>query len=177
MTALQLLFAAGLLACSPIDDRVPMFGATGEPFTPCAPNGEGEFETVVDGDTLDLQDGTRVRLLGVDTPEVHDVDEPECFGPEASAFLKETLDDVEELILGYDEDCDDAHGRTLAYVWFDEPVNEGEESDRIFLNELILSEGYATFFELDVELRRRDELMAAEAEARDAGRGLHGACE
>lgn len=42
---------------------------------------------VVDGDTLDLDDGTRVRLAIVDTPEVHGGVEP-C-GREASAFTRE----------------------------------------------------------------------------------------
>lgn len=176
MTALQLLVMASLCACSPVD-RVPIFGDSGDPFTPCAPNGDGELERVIDGDTLELTRGETIRLLGVDTPEVFDVEEPECFGEEASAFLKETLEDIETLELGYDVECDDVHGRTLAYLWFDEIVDEGDEPDRIFLNELILREGYATYFELDVELRRRDELMAAEADAVAADRGLHSSCE
>jgi len=175
MTALIPLLLAS--ACSPIDDRVPMFGESGDAFEPCQPNADGKLNIVIDGDTLDLSDGTRVRLLGLDTPEVYDVEEPECFGPEASDFVKEALEDVEDLELGFDEVCTDAHGRTLAYVWFNEVVDEGDEPDRIFLNELILREGYASFYELDVELRRRETLLAAEAEAIAEGKGLHGACE
>ena len=170
-----------LHACSPFDERIPMFGESGD-FTACDITREATVGCVVDGDTFDLEScgGERVRLLGVDTPEVHDVDEPECFGPDASDALKELLDDDPALTLQFDVECTDTYGRTLAYVFAEIPVSgvdSGLETEVVFLNEYMLSEGYARFLEVGGELRRRDELMAAEQDAKEAGRGLWGACE
>ena len=55
-------------------DQVPLFDDTGT-SSPCSPTRIAELGCVVDGDTLDLATcgGERVRLLGVDTPEVHGV--------------------------------------------------------------------------------------------------------
>ena len=63
---------------------------------------------VVDGDTIvvDLGDGekTKVRLIGVDTPEtVHPRKPVECYGPEASAFLKQLLPPGSTVFLSYEE--------------------------------------------------------------------------
>ena len=56
----------------------------------------GEFEyvqRVVDGDTLMLGTGERVRLIGVNTPEtVHPKKAVEAFGKEASAFTKRMVE-------------------------------------------------------------------------------------
>lgn len=181
MTALTFLAATSQLACSPLDERIPMFGESSE-FQACANTREATVGCVVDGDTLDLEScgAERVRLLGVDTPEVHEVEEPECYGPEASQALKDLLADEPALTLQFDALCQDTYGRTLAYVFAEIPsssVDSGEETETVFLNEYMLSQGLARYLEVGVELRRRDALMAAEQEARDAGRGLWGECE
>src|SRR5262249_1800710 len=57
--------------------------------------GEGTYQVrrVVDGDTLLLADGARVRLEGIDTPETVKVDTPvEPWGPEASQFAKDFVE-------------------------------------------------------------------------------------
>lgn len=73
---------------------------------------------VVDGDTIDVQyDGQeqRVRLLNIDTPETVDPDvEPECLGPEATAFLESMLPTGTEVRLEADEEVTDRYGRYLA---------------------------------------------------------------
>lgn len=47
---------------------------------------------VIDGDTIQLDDGRKVRLIGVDTPEtVHPQKEVEYYGKEASDFTKAVL--------------------------------------------------------------------------------------
>jgi micrococcal nuclease len=49
---------------------------------------------VIDGDTLQLEGGERVRLVAVDTPEtVHPSKPVERFGKEASAFTKKHLEE------------------------------------------------------------------------------------
>ena len=75
---------------------------------------------VVDGDTLLMADRTRVRLLGVDTPETKRPETPvEPFGPEASEF---TRTHVEGRIvkLEFDKERHDKYGRVLAYVYLDD---------------------------------------------------------
>ena len=77
---------------------------------------------VVDGDTIDVAIGgrdERVRLLGIDTPEVHVAEgaAPECFGPEASAFTGDLLPDGHRVRLERDVVGRDDYGRLLAYVY------------------------------------------------------------
>ena len=164
-------------------DQVPLFDDTGA-GTPCSGTRTEDMGCVVDGDTFDLEScgGERVRLLGVDTPEVHDVSEPECYGPEASAFLKDLIPEGTPLTLRFDTECTDTYERTLAYLYIDDPeAADTGEAEEIFVNELILSEGYGRWFDADIgnaqDIREKERLQAAEDEARAAGRGLWGACE
>src|SRR5690606_33410536 len=88
---------------------------------------------VVDGDTIDVKylagaelPATRVRLIGVDTPEVHG--QTEAYGAEASAFTKEQL--VGKTVwLERDVSETDRYGRALRYVWLTEPPAEPTEDD------------------------------------------------
>ena len=76
----------------------------------------------MDGDTLVLDGGERVRLIGVDTPEtVHPNKPVERFGKEASAFTKE-LTDGKRVRLEFEQGSarTDRYGRTLAYVYLED---------------------------------------------------------
>lgn len=69
---------------------------------------------VVDSDTIQLDDGRRVRLIGVDTPEtVHPQKGVEPYGKEASNFTHSMLEG-REVYLEYDVQLTDKFGRTLA---------------------------------------------------------------
>jgi micrococcal nuclease len=97
---------------------------------------------VVDGDTLDIDipDGnyshTRIRLLGIDTPETKDPRTgPMYFGKEASDFAtKLALGKQVTIFLDKDRKSRDKYHRLLAYI---------QLPDGTFLNEVLLSEGYA----------------------------------
>src|SRR6185436_5165424 len=73
---------------------------------PDAPPSDVVVEHVVDGDTVDVVLGDRrerVRLIGIDTPEVYVQDgPPECFGPEASAYTKQLLPEGTQIRLERD---------------------------------------------------------------------------
>ncbi len=95
---------------------------------------------VIDGDTIDIDvpdgkyDHTRIRLLGVDTPETKN---PRTgvmyFGPEAFEFTKKsTQDKIVRVFL--DAKSRDKYNRLLAYI---------QLPDGKFLNEELLSEGFA----------------------------------
>jgi len=74
-------------------------------------------ERVIDGDTIVLTDGTRIRLIGVDTPETKHPKKPvEFFGPEASAFTTEMLDDQRILLIFDSTKTYDRYGRLLTYI-------------------------------------------------------------
>src|SRR5829696_2661256 len=76
--------------------------------------------SVVDGDTFDISPPVRgmdrVRMIGVDTPEVYGGTEP-C-GPEASEFTTRHLEG-RRVTLGVGQDPKDPYGRLLAWVWLD----------------------------------------------------------
>src|SRR4030042_6833798 len=72
---------------------------------------------VIDGDTLLLTNGERVRLIGVDTPETKHPKKPvERFGKEAYLFTKEMVEG-KEVRLEFDQQRKDRYGRLLAYVY------------------------------------------------------------
>lgn len=171
-----------LLAC-PSKDRVPLFGDSSVEV--CASPRTETVALVIDGDTLDLETGERIRLLGVDTPEVHNVDTPECYGPEASEALKELLPAGTEVRLTFDVECTDVtdSARTLAYVYkLPEEVDTAfEEPDpEVFVNEYMLEEGFAWLPEncaYLVDLIHEDSLRRAAERAETEKKGLRAACE
>jgi len=128
-----------------------------------------QVERVVDGDTLLLTDRARVRLMGVDTPEVFErggtgqrKGEPDRWGPEASAFTKKFVGDG-QVRLQFDKERKDQYGRFLAYVWV---------GDRM-LNEELLREGLARHtpqYRFSESMKKR--FRKAEEDARIHRRGL-----
>jgi len=120
-------------------------------------------ERVVDGDTLLLADRTRVRLIGVDTPETVKPDTPpEPWGAEASQFTREFIA-AGSVRLEFDEERLDQHGRTLAYVWVGDQM----------LNEELLRAGLARAeFHFRYDPKKKDRFRAAQKEAKQAQRGL-----
>ena len=71
---------------------------------------------VIDGDTVDLRNGIRIRLVQIDTPEVFF--HPECYGRQASAVTKRLLPDGALIRLAPEPATDlvDDYGRLLRYV-------------------------------------------------------------
>lgn len=139
-------------------------GPLKDAFTPKpAPSGEWRVVVrVIDGDTLELDGGERVRLIGVDTPESVDPRRPvEYFGKEASAFTRR-LAEGKRARLAYDQEGSDRYGRTLAYVYLE---------DGTFLNAEIIRQGYGHAY-TRFPFRYADEFRAYEREARENNRGL-----
>lgn len=125
-------------------------------------------ESVVDGDTLRIScNGTtsRVRLVGVDTPETVKEDSPvECGGPEASEYLHSQIEG-KDVFLSADpaQGERDKYDRLLAYVW---------TADGALVNESIveLGHGEATGYGKDHAMSRTFE--AAAEKAKDKALGL-----
>ena len=119
---------------------------------------------VIDGDTLVLDGGEKVRLIGVDTPEtVHPSRPMEFFGREASPFTKRMVEG-EQVYLEYEQGSStkDRYGRTLAYVYL---------RDGTLLNKEIIEQGYGHAY-TRFPFSKMEEFREAQREARAAGRGL-----
>jgi micrococcal nuclease len=120
---------------------------------------------VVDGDTLLLENGARVRLQGIDTPETVQEDHPvEPWGPEASEFTKAFIERAGGRVrLAFSQERVDDYGRFLAFV------SHGDE----MLNEELVRAGLARArldYRYSGTMKRR--LQQAQAEAQRAGRGI-----
>src|SRR5437868_9043339 len=104
---LLLVFALGLA-----------LGRTGDHRHAAAPptaTGTATVAKVTDGDTVWLSPLGKVRLIGIDTPEVYG--HTDCFGPEASAFADRVLRPGTHVRYKIGRESHDRYGRTLAYVW------------------------------------------------------------
>lgn len=139
---------------------------------PAATDGRATVLHAVDGDTIDVRIGgrtERVRLLGIDTPETVDPDEPVgCFGPDASRRTKRLLAPGTAVVLRRDREARDRYGRLLAYVV--------RARDHLFVNLALVAGGFARTLSIEPNTAHRAELAEAEAAARAAGRGLWGSC-
>ena len=142
-----------------------------EEYGAFAPN--ATVESVIDGDTIEVaMDGggsETVRLLGIDTPETVDPNRPEqCYGAEASGYLKGLLPAGTPVTLVLDAEVRDRYERLLAYVM--------RSRDEMFVNLEMVASGHASSFSIEPNQSFRAMLSTAEAQAKATGLGLWGAC-
>ena len=124
-----------------------------------AREGEVAVLRVIDGDTIVVVGGERVRYIGVDTPELRPV--PEYYAREATRFNQQLLrDDLVRLEKDVSERG--SFGRLLRYVYV----------DGILVNAELLREGYATILSYPPDTRYDSCFAALEAEAQEAQRGI-----
>lgn len=121
-----------------------------------------KVKRVIDGDTLHLTNGEKVRLIGVNTPETKHPRKPvEYFGKEADLFTKKMVEG-KEVRLEFDWQRRDKYGRLLAYVYL---------TDGGFLNAEIIKQGYG-FAYTKYPFKYLDEFRKYEKEASENRRGL-----
>ncbi len=148
-------------------------GATHESPGAALPHGaNATVVRVVDGDTIIADIGgvdTRVRLIGMDTPETVDPRKPvQCYGPQASKHTKSLLPPGTPVRLVRDEEAHDVYGRTLAYVY--------RAADNLFVDRELLADGYARTLTIPPNNAHEADLAAAQRSAQQAGKGLWSAC-
>lgn len=120
----------------------------------------------VDGDTIDVAGVGRVRLLGIDAPEIgRGFDTSEPFAEEARQRLSGLVTRRWVRLEYEDERRRDRYKRYLAYVFLE---------TGIFVNAQLAREGFARV-SARRPLRRLGELQRAEAEAKSSRRGMWGA--
>ena len=133
------------------------------------PGDDTTITRIVDGDTIEVAGGVKVRLIGVDTPETVDPrTPPQCFGAEASAHTKELLPVGTPVRLAYDLERLDRYGRTLGYVF--------RLTDGLFVNLAVVRDGFAQQLTIPPNVAHAEEFRRAVAEARSANRGLWSRC-
>ncbi len=114
---------------------------------------------VIDGDTIIIEGGYRVRYIGIDTPEVY---------PEREAFGLEAWETNRELVKGKivylkrDVSEVDKYGRLLRYVYVDDT----------FVNAELVKQGLAYVHAYPPDTKHQDYLEELEQEARQAGIGM-----
>lgn len=123
----------------------------------------GVVSRVVDGDTLELESGAKVRLIGVNTPEVHGKVQP--YGKEASAFTKRQLLG-QKILLFPDVSDTDRYGRLLRYVFV-----AGQD---VMYNERLVGEGYAQVMTIPPNVAYAELFLQKQREAREQKQGLWG---
>lgn len=111
---------------------------------------------VVDGDTVDLADGTRIRLIGINTPEL---DQP--YYDEATQFTRALLEN-KQVGLEFDADELDQYDRTLAYLWI------GDE----LANYTIVRSGWANSLSIQPNVKYAVYIEQAQEKAAAEGAGI-----
>jgi micrococcal nuclease len=129
---------------------------------------------VYDGDTLRVSGLGKVRLIGIDTPEMERSERDQAFvrrGANAALLTSIAaaartrvvrLVQGERVSLSFDHERRDRHGRTLAYVTL---------ADGRLLNQLLVEEGHAIVYRR-FDFRLKEDFLAAEERARDQGLGI-----
>lgn len=116
---------------------------------------------VIDGDTFELIGGQKVRLIGIDAPEVID-----CFALKSTNRLKELVMD-KALKLEKDVSETDRYGRLLRYVYLESQL----------VNEVLVKEGYAVSYVYPPDVKFQEKIKTAENQAKNQNLGLWGECK
>jgi micrococcal nuclease len=134
------------------------------------PEGAQKFRVrnVYDGDTLTLVDERRVRLLGIDTPEMKP---PQPYSEEAKQYTKSRCNKQEIWLL---IDGEDHYGRLLAHIFVKNNYNNNNSDEYLCINEGLVYEGFALYYtpRKDVKTFNCKKLIDLQSEARRSKRGV-----
>ena len=164
----------GQVAQPPVPNTVPTPTIIRE-STPSASLGVSGKEVlvvrVIDGDTIEVEGGQKVRYIGIDTPETVDPRRPVgCFGKEASGENRRLIEG-KNVLLVKDVSDTDKFGRLLRYVYI-----TTDNGSAIFVNDHLVRQGYAHASTYPPDVKFTDRFLQAEKEAREGNRGLWQKC-
>ena len=146
-----------------------ILGGCGGSDTPtCGPE-RAIVTSIIDGDTVVLQSGERIRYWFVNTPELGGSDGPECFAEEAREANRRMVDGL-EVSLEYpnlEDGCRDRYDRLLALVTI----------DGLNVNKILVERGYAKVESYGDDHPILGELEYLEEQAQAESKGLWGACK
>ncbi len=117
---------------------------------------------VIDGDTIELSNGEKVRYIGIDTPELHHPQkEVERYAREAYEANRRMVEG-KRVRLELDVEERDRYGRILAYVYVDD----------LMVNEWLVANGYARVATFPPNVKHTERFLQLEREARQEKIGL-----
>jgi micrococcal nuclease len=134
----------------------------------CTAQGQGPVTRALvaevrDGDTVVLDTGQKVRLLGIDAPELEREGQPADFlAHKAKRFLTD-LAQGKRVRLEYDKVRYDRYGRVLAFLFL---------MDGTDLSRELVRQGLARVYTIPPNMRFREELLGAQRQAIAARRGI-----
>ncbi|OGN01382.1 MAG: hypothetical protein A3B91_03680 [Candidatus Yanofskybacteria bacterium RIFCSPHIGHO2_02_FULL_41_29] len=158
-----------------LKNEQPQTTVTAAPTTKAAPLNQQDTNEqadlflvtrVIDGDTIEIEGGQRIRYIGIDTPETVDPRKPvQCFGVEASNKNKELVLN-KKVRLEKDVSEADKYGRLLRYVYI----------GNTFVNLELVQQGYAYASSYPPDIKYQNQFTSAQSEAREQNKGLWGGC-
>jgi micrococcal nuclease len=136
-----------------------------------------KVKRVIDGDTLLLNNGEKVRLIGIDAPESRvnprvekqvelegkDLKTIISMGEKATKFVRSLVKPGDKVKIEFDVERRDQYGRLLGYVYL---------ADGRMLNEEIVKAGYGNPLTHPPNVKYQETFLKAYREARKDGRGL-----
>jgi micrococcal nuclease len=123
-------------------------------------------KNVIDGDTIELENGKLVRLIGIDAPE-----KDGCYYDESTKALENLVLD-KQIYLEKDTSEKDKFERLLRYVKI-----QNTDEDNVFVNRQLILGGYALATPYPPDIRYRKLLYEAENVAKDNNLGLWANCD
>lgn len=120
---------------------------------------------VIDGDTFILQNNLRVRMIGVNAPEISHKrykKKGQAYGDEAKAHLKSMIEKKEVTLKSGGNDEYDRFGRRLAYVYL---------PDGTFVNQRMVQDGYAEAYR-KFPFEYKKEFIESEKQAQAVKKGM-----
>jgi micrococcal nuclease len=149
---------------SPSPSALPTQAPTAPPVASPSPQVTTDTTLVtriIDGDTFEIEGGKKVRLIGIDTPEVG-----ECYYTEAKDRLS-ALILQKQVKMVKDVSETDRYGRLLRYVYLEDSL----------VNEMMVREGYAYASSYPPDIKNQSQLRNAQTTAKELSEGFWGACE
>lgn len=157
---------------SKVQGTTPNISPTSNPiFTPVLtlPTNETSLVTrIIDGDTFQIETKQKVRLIGIDTPELNKANarDPECFGVQAAQQLSNLILN-KKVRMEKDISETDRFGRLLRYVYL----------DNTFINQRLVDSGYAFASTYPPDIKFKDTLSLAQKTAQENKLGLWNECK
>lgn len=129
---------------------------------------------VIDGDTIEIVNGQKVRYIGIDTPELYNPQKPvQCF---AQAAYEKNKELIEGKLVTLEKDVSetDRYGRLLRYVFLQNP---DATSEALFANQYLVSKGYAYVATFPPDVKYSDIFLSEQKNAMNMKKGLWSSCQ
>ncbi len=122
------------------------------------PDQSCKVSKIADGDSFECATGLRVRMIGIDAPELSQ----RPYGSESRRALVSIMPIGSTIRLEYDRDPTDRYGRALAYVWVGDTL----------VNMEVVKRGFALAQSFPPNTTRQSQLDSAMKKAADSETGL-----